>query len=141
MTSNVLKNRPLFKECVEALGANLLPKEESDKLTTIFKTIFPITAWGKIDWNKIDQKIDIGYDPHAIIPALKKLLQNTIDESVYIEWSTASIPIIQTNLIDIINHFDDVTCVSFEKFIFNPTQGYIIEILPSDQMTVGLVPV
>jgi hypothetical protein len=26
-----------------------------------------------------------------------------------------------------------------EKFIFNPSQRYIIEILPSDEMTVGVI--
>jgi hypothetical protein len=42
-------------------------------------------------------------------------------------------------LIDIVKYFDDVTCVTFEKFIFNPYIGYIIEILPGDSMTVGVV--
>lgn len=141
MVSNILKNRPLFKECVEALNAQLLPKEESDYLSKLFDKMFPITKWGKIDWSKIDKKITIGYNPQQIIPALQKLMTQPVDKTIYIEWSTASIPVIKTNLDSLINHFDDVTCVSFEKFIFNPHQGYIIEILPSDEMTIGIMPV
>lgn len=139
MNSNIFKNRPLFKECVEVLNADLLSKEESDRLSELFNERFPMTNWGKIDWSKVDKKINVGYDSQQIIPALQELLHQSVDKSVYIEWSTASIPVIRANLDNIIEHFDDVTCVSFEKFIFNLQQNYIIEILPSDEMTVGVV--
>lgn len=140
MQEKILENRPLFKECLEILNTQLLPETESDNLSRLFNQLFPITEWGKIDWDKISNKIDIGCEPLNIIPALEQLLKNkSFDQSVYIEWSTGGLPIIESNLSDIINHFDDVTCVAFEKFIFNPNLGYIIEILPGDQMTVGIV--
>lgn len=139
MNTKFLENRPLFKECLEALNVDLLPDEEANKLSALFKKEFPITTWGKIDWVKIDKKIDLGYDPDNIIPALEQLLQGPIDKSVYIEWSTGGIPVIKTNLDDIIKFLDDVTCVAFEKFIFNLDQGYIIEILPGNKTTVGLI--
>lgn len=140
MPSRILENRPLFRECLEALQTTLLPKEESDRLELLFESLFPITRWGKIDWDKINQKIDIGCDPQNIIPALKQLLKTEpVDKEVYIEWSTGGVPAIKTNLDAIINHFNDVTCVAFEKFIFNPYVAYIIEILPSGQITAGLV--
>jgi len=140
MIRNFLKNDQLYLECLIALGAKTLKDEESDCLHELFKKMFPITKWGKIDWAKITKKINIGYDPQNIIPALEELLENkSFDRSVYIEWSTGGLPIIKTNLDDIIKNFDDVTCVAFEKFIFNPDLGYIIEILPSDEMTIGIV--
>lgn len=140
MQKKILESRPLFKECLEALNTQLLPETESDNLSKLFNELFPITEWGKIDWDKLPNKIDIGCEPLNIIPALEQLLNNkSFDQSVYIEWSTGGLPIIESNLSNIINHFDDVTCVAFEKFIFNPNLGYIIEILPGDQMTVGIV--
>ena len=48
-------------------------------------------------------------------------------------------PVIKANLTNIINNFDDVDCVSFDKFIFNPSQGYIIEVLFDGQITVGVL--
>jgi hypothetical protein len=49
MQSRILENNPLFKECIEALGTTLLSVEESNALTEVFKNMFPITRWGKID--------------------------------------------------------------------------------------------
>lgn len=141
MIRNYLKNDQLYLECLSELNSTPLDDQESDHLHELFKNMFPITKWGKIDWDKLSNKIDIGCDPLNIIPALEQLLKNkSFDKSVYIEWSTGGLPIIKSNLEDIINHFDDVTCVAFEKFIFNPELGYIIEVLPGDKMTVGVIP-
>jgi hypothetical protein len=140
MSLQILKEYRLFRECLEALQVDLLSDDESTMMSLLFKKSFPITRWGKIDWIKISNKISIGYDHHKIITALRSLLlSNSIDTSVYIEWSDGDLPVIKADLQDIIDHFDDVTCVSFEKFIFNPYIGYIVEILPSGIITVGLV--
>lgn len=138
--SKILENRPLFKECVDALGITLLPDVESDLLHELFKFMFPLTDWGKVDWDKVTKKTNIGCDPRDIIPALEQLLDNKFfNRAVYIDTSTGGLPVIRTNLDDIINNFDDVTCIAFEKFIFNLDLGYIIEVLPSNDMTVGLI--
>lgn len=140
MKHALFRNRPLFKECIEILNIDLLSDEQSDQLSQTFKRIFPITKWGKIDWNKIDNKIAIGTNSSEIIPVLEKLLGATLyDKTAYVEWSTASIPVIKSNLDDIIRYFDDVSCVAIEKFIFNSEIGYIIEVLHSDEITIGLL--
>jgi hypothetical protein len=46
---------------LEALNVPLLPEEESDLLSKLFRQIVPITEWGKVDWEKIDNKIFVGY--------------------------------------------------------------------------------
>ena len=140
MSLNFLKNNPLFQECLEALNTCLLPKEESDKLSKLFKQIVPITTWGKVNWEKIDHHVFIGYDPIEIIPALEKLLQQPVDKMVFIEWSDYELPVIKANLDAIVKFFDDVACVAHEKFIFNLTQGYIIEVRIGHAITVGLLP-
>src|ERR1700679_3058852 len=140
MVSRLLENRPLLKECIEALKVGLLPDDESEKVSDMFRKIVPITKWGKVDWAKINKKIEVGYDPQLLISALEKLMGGPFDTSVYIEWSSSGVPIIKADLKDIVDNFDDVTCVAFEKFIFNPSAGYIIEILPSDLMTIGIIP-
>ncbi len=139
MVKEIFKNRPLFNECIEALNAVVLPQEESDKMSILFQQMYPLTEWGKIDWEKIRLNRYIGCDQNKIIPVLKELIKKPLDPAVYIEWSDAGLPIIQANLDKIITYFDDVTCVTFEKFIFNPQEGYIIEIRPGDNITVGII--
>jgi hypothetical protein len=139
LKTNFLKNEPLFKECLEKLNAPMLPKSEADKYSRVFTQMAPLAEWGKIDWDKIKQKIIINYQPQEIIPSLKKLLNGSFDESAFIEWSDGSIPVIKTTLSKIVDHFDDVICVAHEKFIFNPFAGYIIEILTGNEITVGIL--
>ncbi|MFA6066452.1 MAG: hypothetical protein WC707_04720 [Candidatus Babeliaceae bacterium] len=138
MTSKFLESRPLFKECIEALGATLLPTQESDKLSQLFENSYPITYWGKIDWDRIEKKIYLEYDPERIISSLEELLGKPIDKTVYVDWSDGRLPAIQANLDLIIKYFDIVRRVTFEKFIFNLSEGYIVEIKPGD-ITVGVI--
>jgi len=138
MSAQWLENRPLFKECLEILDTQLLPEQEADRISALFNRIVPMTTWGKVDWNKINKKVDINGDPENIIPALEKLLKGPVDKTVYIEWSTGGIPVIKADLDAVVKFFDYVTCVSFDKFIFNPSAGYIIEVLPDYTITVGL---
>lgn len=135
------QSNPLFKECIDALReVTILPMPESVEMSKTFEKSFPITEMGKIDWKRIENKIEVGYDPKDILPAIGKTVRKACRyKSVYIEWSTMGIPIIQTDLKRIIDVFDYVTCVSHEKFIFNLELGYILEILVSDKMTIGVV--
>jgi hypothetical protein len=139
MSSNLLKNNSLLRKCLEALNEQLLPEKESHILSNVFKHIVPITEWGKVDWDKIDDKFFIGYDPHLIIPTLEKLLNKQVVQKAYIEWNIYSIPVIKADLEDIIFSFKTIIKVSEEKFIFNPTQGYIVEIRFGGEITVGLL--
>ena len=139
MVKEILKNRPLFNECIEVLEAIVLPNDDSDKMTYLFNQMYPITKWGKIDWDKIRIKKHIGVDPKEIIPALQALRNRPFDTQVYIDWSDGGLPVIQADLEHVAKFFDDLTCVTFEKFLFNPYEGYIIEILPGDDMTVGIL--
>lgn len=142
MYNNLMIHNPLFKECVDILQASLLPDEQADQVTEKLELMHPITDWGKIDWEKINIKIFVGYNPDNIIPCLEKLLKRPLtiqDKHVYIDWSDGQLPAIKANLDNIVKYFDDVVCVAFEKFIFNPLLGYIIEVRTSGEITVGLV--
>lgn len=131
-----------FQECLEALNAIPLTFPEGKELSKLYESLYPLTKWGKIDWDKIDKKIFVGNDnPEDIIPALEKLINNHLDKNVYIDWDSGSNPILKTNLDKVIENFVDVRCASFDKFIFNPTVGYIIEVRFSRDITVGVVPV
>lgn len=136
MYSKLLENDDLLRECVEVLHPTLLSPKESLKMYDVFRSLYPITPWGGIDWIKISQKIVIGDDPFCIMKCMKELLHDkSIDTDIFIAWGDAGTPVMQK----VIVYFDYVACLSFEKFIFNPHIGYVIEILFNDSMTVGLV--
>jgi len=137
--NNLLENNPLFKECLEALNVPLLSDQEDKEIFELFETMYPLTDWGKVDWDKIDKKIEVGYYPKKVISALEKLFLQPFDKSVYLLWDDAEIPVIKANLDDVIKKFDDVTCICFDTFIFNPKQGYIIERRHGGNITVGIV--
>ncbi len=131
----------LFKECIDALGANvvILPKQESDMIWGLFKTTIPIIKGGsRVYWNKINQKTFIN-ELGEMIPNLEKLLQQPIDSSIYLLWNDASLPVVKTTIEATISVFDDVTAVGFETWFFNPYQGYIIEFYYLGEMTAGLI--
>ena len=138
-SSKCVHSSALLQECLEALNVQLLPEQESDNLSALFSQTVPMTKWGKVDWDKIHSKIVVGYDPNQIMPALERLLKQSVDKTVFVEWSTYDIPVIKADLDMIIRFFDDVISVSLEKFIFNLMQGYIIEVRFSGEITVGLV--
>lgn len=128
----------LFNECVDKLKAKILLPKEAAKISDLFIQLVPMTLWGKIDWEKINKKTTVN-SPNKILSALAVLLNSEVDKSVYIEWSENDLPVIQTNLDSIVESFDDVISVAFDKFIFNFDDGYIIEVLSNAEITIGLI--
>lgn len=136
MTFKLPKYTPLFRDRLETLSTT---KEASERIDLLFKVLVDIT-WNKIDWRQFKEKIDVGYDPQNIIPALKQLLKMPIDKRVCIVWNDWFMPSIEVDLDFVIEHFEVlISNFPYEKFIFNPYQGYVVEVLISDQMTAGLI--
>ena len=136
-----LKDSRLFVECIEALGpkVEILNQEESDKVINLFEKRAPFYEMGsRMDWGKVEKKVSID-SPGQIISALKKLLPNEPDYSVYVFWNDASLPVIKTDLETIIKSYDDVVCNGFETFMYNPEKGYVVEHYYLGEIHVGLI--
>jgi hypothetical protein len=127
----------LFEECTKKLKAKILSSSESSKITNEFLNKVPITSWGKIDWQKIDKKVFLQNNVDKIVPALEQLFNEPLDTSVFIDWSESGNTIIETDLKLVSEFFDDVAAVSFDKFIFNLNQAYIIEVRHMNEITIG----
>lgn len=130
----------LFEECVAILKPEILSNEESDQILLSFESIYPLTLWAKMDWSKVKEKVEIGYEENCILPLTEQLLGHPIKNKVYLVWNDGELPIIKTSLDLIVQFYDDVTCVGFEKFIFDLNERFIIEILPGGLITAGIVP-
>jgi len=129
----------LFKECMEALGkhANVPEKNVSEKILDKFYTDFPLTTWGRINWNKIREKKTIS-SINDIIPAIVESKQNPVS-LIYIIGSDPTIPIIESKLDKILECFDDVEAVSPNTWLYCPTDGWIVEIYHEGEITLGFV--
>lgn len=133
--------KDLFNECIEAFGTKvrILSDLESKKIWDLFEQELPIVDWGRVDWDKIDKKINVDCDPDKIIPALGNLLKKDFDKSIYVLWNDASVPVIKTNLDAVITLFDDVISVGPDTWLFNPSTGYIVEWYHEGELFVGLI--
>jgi len=134
----IFENNFLLTDFLRDVEAEILSLEEEKKNAALFEAMYPITDWGKVDWEMVKIKKEI-HHLEEIIPCLNKILLTQIDYSVYILCDDAMIPTLKVNLKDIIEYFHKMERISMQKFIFNLTQGYIIEVLFSGKVTIGLV--
>lgn len=128
------KKMTLLKECIDALGNDtiVLSKKETDELFDRMSLHFAITSWGQIDWNVIQ---------HKKISSVDKLTECVDDKEaqVYILWDEATLPSIKTNLGKTLAVLDDVRSVSFDTWIYSPTQGYVIEFYHENEIHIGWI--
>lgn len=85
----IIKNYPLLEECLKALNAHLLPYYESQRITILFETLYPLDGWGKVEWDLIKTKKEIG-DLQEIIPVLEEMLAREIDENAFLDYVVAN---------------------------------------------------
>lgn len=130
----------LFEECIDILKPEILSHAESDQILLSFESIYPLSPWAKMEWSKVEKKVEIGYEENLILPLTEQLLGHPVKNKVYLVWNDGTLPIIRTNLDLIVEFYDDVTCFGFEKFIFDLNERFIIEILPGGRITAGIVP-
>jgi hypothetical protein len=129
----------LFDECIEALGKGtaVLTNQESVEISKTFSSIFPITKWGRIEWDKIDKKIQVD----SVNEILKYLHEQDkcIDTEIVILWDEATLPVIKSDLAQIIKVIDDVTSVSFDTWLFSPILKYVVEFYHNGEVTIGIL--
>jgi hypothetical protein len=132
---------PLVQKLIEMLGdtAVVLSKKGTEAQWNLLKRMVPFTHNGKVAWEKVAKKQLFGNDVQEILHVLQNLLEQPIDKTIYLQWSDATLPIVQTNLDAALSLLEDIRKVTFELFLFNSHQGYLIEVLPRGQITVGLI--
>lgn len=128
----------LLEECIEALGVNIdiLENTQRKMIVNSFENTFPITFWGRIDWSNIQNYGEI-YNTDEI----KLYLHNcfgSYSKTVYIIWDEATLPIIKTDLHQVLKVIDDVTAVSFDTWIYSPSLGYVIEFYHEGDIRIGI---
>ncbi len=123
----------LLEECLVALGKDVtkLSKEKTDGIFETMLQKFPMTSWGRIDWEKINHK------KISSIDEIKKYINS--QEDVYVLWDEASLPAIKTKLNNVLSVIDDVTAVSFDTWICPSNWEYVIELYHENEINIGRV--
>ncbi|MBN6890109.1 hypothetical protein AB1L05_14025 [Cytobacillus horneckiae] len=128
----------LIDECIEALGENIkiLYNLDRERILEDFDSSFPITEWGRIDWEKVTNHAKV----NTIDELISFLNQNVNGDSndVYVIWDEGTLPIIHSDLDKVFEVIDDVTAVSFDTWIFSPSLVYVIEIFHDGEVRIGL---
>ena len=120
----------LLKECITALAsdAELLTKEDADKIYQIFNETIPFLPWG-IDWKQLKSV--------HIVDDVKKLKDVCRSEYFYIIWN-AELPVIKSDLLSIIRCIDDISAVEPDTWLFSLNCNEVIELYHEGRITVGM---
>ena len=129
----------LLDECLDALGEKMeiLSEGETLKIFKSFTSTIPITKWGVIDWSAVDIRFMVSgvEDIEYIFGTHKPKAGHTI----YILWNDSVLPAIKVDMRRALRVIDDVTAVSFDTWLFNDTDKYVIEFNHEGLITIGFV--
>jgi hypothetical protein len=130
----------LFEECIEALGehAKVLRQDAAEGILDKFDKDFPLTSWGRIDWDKVNGKKIVSSSIEDIIPTIIGVKRNP-SGVIYVIGSDPKISIIESKLDKILEFFDDVEAVSPNSWLYCPSDKWVVEIYHDGEITIGLV--
>jgi hypothetical protein len=128
----------LLEECTEALKGDfrIFSKSEGIKIEDDFFSL-PFTSWGRIDWDLIKNKLLIT-TKQQLTEALQKNKRSAL-APIYIIWDEAKLPIIESKFKTIISHLNNVTAVSFDTWLYCPSEAWVIEFFHDGETTIGFL--
>ncbi|MEK4063789.1 MULTISPECIES: CDI toxin immunity protein [unclassified Paenibacillus] len=128
----------LFEECIQALGdgTEIVTIQKTEELFNHLVSWFPVTSWGRINWDNISRRYEIS-KPQEVISIIKNELNGDFNSKVFLLWNYTDAPSIYTELSQVLNNIDDVTAVGSDTWIFCPSSGYVIEYFHEGQVMLG----
>lgn len=123
----------LLEECIEALGNNICILNGDDKLAIEdkFYNMVQLTTWGRINWDRFKNIREVkGLADLNIIEGNKKY---------YIIWGDIEMPIVKSELVNILNNLDDVIAVSFDTWLLAEDESMVIEFYHESDVTIGML--
>ncbi|WP_332634976.1 hypothetical protein [Halalkalibacter flavus] len=123
----------------EESDVEILDEVESDKIESNMTDCFPIASWGRIDWEKVDNKIIFTTEDILNIPTV--LLNKSLDITVpvYLIVGEYKYPVVKTTLFTILDCIEDVMYVGPDQWIYCPSLRYVVEINHDDIVSIGWI--
>ena len=127
----------LFDDALNLLGeqATVLSKQETNDLLKELLQQFPFTRWARIDWAGIKHYHAIT-SAAEVIPFLREYSKD-LSEPIFVIWDEGTLPEVKSDLRHVLRHIEDVTIVSFDTWLFSPSQKYVIEFYHEGEVTIG----
>lgn len=122
----------LYEECLQALGDTyrVLSEEETKKLFNSLEQEYPFTIGGRIKWESV--QVNVTFDPIE----LENKVNNYSEQTVFILWDNSIFKAVQTKLNRVLEVIDDVTAVSFDTWLYSPSQ-FVIEFHHDGEIILG----
>ncbi|WHX98008.1 hypothetical protein [Neobacillus sp. DY30] len=121
------------------MKVDILADRESGAITRNMTGCFPIASWGRIDWDKVHNKIGLTSDDIFTIPAVLSYHSFDISVPVYLLADEYNTPVVKTSLFTILEKVEDVMCMSPDQWIFSPHLKYVIEFCHDGEITIGWI--
>lgn len=128
----------LFEELIELLADEVVIEsiQETDRLLHLLVETYPVTSWGRIDWEAISDKyIVISVQEAAGI--LESQLGVSNDLKVNVLWNYSAAPSIRVSLNEVVKYIDDVLAVGSDTWITCPDLSFVIEFFHEGEIVLG----
>lgn len=115
----------------------ILDEKESDKVETEMTECFPIAWYGRIDWDRLSNKIVIPNEDISNIPFFlsQQSLENTLP--VYIIVGLYKYPVVKTSLTTALDNIEEIMSMGPDQWIYCPFSKYVIEFFHDNIISVG----
>ncbi|QUI20885.1 hypothetical protein HZI73_00535 [Vallitalea pronyensis] len=129
----------LLDECLESLQGNykVLSDNQGEQLLEELFEVFPLTDWGRLDWNRLKIASKCTYNEN-FIDSINKFFGNHKSD-VTIVWDEVNHPVITSKLSSILDVIDDVTAVSSNTWIFSKDKMKVVEFYHDGEITLGII--
>jgi hypothetical protein len=120
-------------------NVEILDEIESDKIESNMTDCFPIASWGRIDWEKVDNKIIFTTKDIMNIPTVisNQSLDTTVP--VYLIVGIYKYPVVKTTLFTILECIEDVMGMGPDQWIYCPSLRYVVEICHDDVVSISWI--
>ncbi|USK62435.1 CDI toxin immunity protein [Peribacillus asahii] len=120
-------------------NVEILDKSESEKIESNMTDCFPIAFWGRIDWEKVSNKIILTTEDILNIPTV--LSNQSLDTSVpvYLIVGIYKSPVVKTSLFTILESIEDIMDMGPDQWIYSPSLRYVIEFCHDEVITIGWI--
>ncbi|WP_409303983.1 hypothetical protein [Peribacillus sp. SCS-155] len=118
---------------------DILDESESDRITSNMTSCFPIAFWGRIDWEKVKNKLVLTSEDILTIPAVLSNLSLDISVPVYLIAGEYNSPVVKTSLSTILENVEAVMYMGPDQWIYGPDLKYIIEFCHDGVITIGWI--
>ncbi|SFC39147.1 hypothetical protein SAMN05443252_103192 [Bacillus sp. OV322] len=114
-----------------------LTKEDGDLIMNEFVQTFPIAEWGRIDWEKVKNKVKIKDWNTGSIKDVLRIQGFDLTQQAYLLYSSGDFPFVKTSVQRILSNFEELTWIGWDQFIYCPTSRYVIEYFHDGDITIG----